>query len=94
MQIPPLHHLPTRVGPGTKLEVALLVVKGEPGDVDLARRLRRESFERINRTRKSTARGCTAVLLAYLQTNADTNTNTNTNTDFRIMITLKMPGGM
>ena len=30
------HHLPPRVGPGSKLEVALLVVKGEPGDVDLA----------------------------------------------------------
>ena len=34
-------NLPTRVGPGAKLEVALLVVKGEPGDVDLARRLER-----------------------------------------------------
>ena len=37
----PLHNLPTRVGPGSKLEVALLVVKGKPGDVDLARRLDR-----------------------------------------------------
>ena len=34
-------NLPARVGPGSKLEVALLVVKGEPGDVDLARRLER-----------------------------------------------------
>ena len=34
-----MQHLPTRVGPGSKLEVALLVVKGEPGDVDLAGRL-------------------------------------------------------
>ena len=32
-----VHNLPPRVGPGAKLEVALLVVKGEPGDVDLAR---------------------------------------------------------
>ena len=40
-------HLPPRVGPGTKLEVALLVVKGEPGDVDLARRLGRKSYEQI-----------------------------------------------
>ena len=31
-----MHDLPTRVGPGAKLEVTLLVVKGEPGDVDLA----------------------------------------------------------
>ena len=36
-----VHNLPARVGPGSKLEVALLVVKGEPGDVDLARRLER-----------------------------------------------------
>ena len=28
--------LPARVGPRAKLEVALLVVEGEPGDVDLA----------------------------------------------------------
>ena len=35
----PFPHLPARVGPGSKLEVALLVVKGEPGDVNLARRL-------------------------------------------------------
>ena len=34
-------NLPARVGPGPKLEVALLIVKGEPGDVDLARRLER-----------------------------------------------------
>ena len=27
-------NLPARVGPGSKLEVALLIVKGEPGDVD------------------------------------------------------------
>ena len=32
-------NLPTRVGPGAKLEVALLVVEGKPRDVDLARRL-------------------------------------------------------
>ncbi len=31
--------LPARVGPRAKLEVALLVVEGEPGDVNLARRL-------------------------------------------------------
>ena len=30
-------NLPTRVGPGAKLEVALLVVEGKPRDVDLAR---------------------------------------------------------
>ena len=30
-------NLPTRVGPGAKLEVALLVVKRKPSDVDLAR---------------------------------------------------------
>ena len=37
-----LHHdLPARVGPGAKLEVALLVVEGKPCDVDLARRLER-----------------------------------------------------
>ena len=36
-----VHNLPPRVGPGAKLEVALLVVKGEPGDVDLAGRLQR-----------------------------------------------------
>ena len=35
----PFPHLPARVGPGSELEVALLVVKGEPGDVDLAGRL-------------------------------------------------------
>ena len=29
-------HLPARVRPGAELEVALLVVKGEPGDVNLA----------------------------------------------------------
>ena len=28
--------LPTGVGPGAKLDVALLVVEGKPGDVDLA----------------------------------------------------------
>ena len=37
----PLHNLPARVGPGSELEVALLIVKGEPGDVNLARRLER-----------------------------------------------------
>ena len=31
-----VNHLPPRVGPWAKLEVALLVVEGEPGDVDLA----------------------------------------------------------
>ena len=31
-----VNHLPARVGPWAKLEVALLVVEGEPGDVDLA----------------------------------------------------------
>ena len=36
-----MHDLPARVGPGSELEVALLIVKGEPGDVNLARRLRR-----------------------------------------------------
>ena len=36
-----VHNLPPRVGPGSKLEVALLVVKGKPGDVNLARRLKR-----------------------------------------------------
>ena len=41
-------HLPARVGPGAKLEVTLLVVEGKPGDVDLARRLRRESYEHIH----------------------------------------------
>ena len=30
-------NLPARVGPGAKLEVALLVVEGKPRDVDLAR---------------------------------------------------------
>ena len=39
-----MQHLPPWVGPGSELEVTLLVVKGEPGDVDLARRLRRESY--------------------------------------------------
>ena len=32
-------HLPARVGPRSKLEVALLIVEGKPGDVDLASRL-------------------------------------------------------
>ena len=36
-----VHNLPPRVGPGSKLEVALLVVKGKPGDVNLASRLER-----------------------------------------------------
>ena len=33
-------NLPTRVGPGAKLEVALLVVEGKPCDVDLTGRLK------------------------------------------------------
>ena len=35
----PSPHLPAGVGPGAKLEVAVLVVEGEPGDVNLAGRL-------------------------------------------------------
>ena len=38
-------NLPTRVGPGAKLEVALLVVEGKPRDVDLARRLEKEKCQ-------------------------------------------------
>ena len=29
-------HLPAVVGPGAELKLALLVIEGEPGDVDLA----------------------------------------------------------
>lgn len=32
-------YLPARVGPGAKLHLAPLVVEGEPGDVNLTRRL-------------------------------------------------------
>ena len=38
-------NLPTRVGPGAKLEVALLVVEGKPRDVDLAHRLKKEKCQ-------------------------------------------------
>ena len=31
------HHLETVVGPAAKLHLTVLVVEGEPGDVDLAR---------------------------------------------------------
>ncbi len=35
-QLYDLSHLPTVVGPAAKLHLAVLVVEGEPGDVDLA----------------------------------------------------------
>ena len=43
-------HLPARIGPGTELHLALLVIKGKPSDVNLA-----SGFEDTRRDIKTVA---------------------------------------